>query len=182
MKKIALFGGSFDPPHIGHIAIVEEALQQLDIEKLVVVPAYVNPFKSGSHAPADLRLSWLQEIFKDHTDITITDFEVKQERPVRTIETIRHFSKEADEIYFIIGADNLASLQQWHQFDALNKLVTWVVATRDKIDVPKTFRRLNVAKPVSSTELRATIKPHELPSKVAHEITDFYKEHNAKKT
>ncbi|MEA3374432.1 MAG: nicotinate (nicotinamide) nucleotide adenylyltransferase [Campylobacterota bacterium] len=181
MKKIALFGGSFDPPHTGHIAIIEEALEQLDIEKIVVVPAYVNPFKSGSHAPAVLRLAWLNQIFDHRSDVKISGFEVLQERPVRSIETVKHFKDEADQIYFIIGADNLASLTQWHRYDELNDLVTWVVAARDGIDVPVTFITLDIAKPVSSTELRETIKIHELPESVAQEITQFYKEKNAKK-
>ncbi len=176
MKKIALFGGSFDPPHSGHIAIIEEALQQLDIEKIVVVPAYVNPFKSGSHAPAALRLAWLREIFKHRSDVEISDFEIEQERPVRTVETLRYFKDKADVIYLIIGADNLASLKQWHLYDELNELVTWVVATRDNIDVPDSYITLDITKPVSSTELRKTIRTHELPLEVAQEITHFYKE------
>ena len=181
MKKIALFGGSFDPPHSGHIAIIEAALQQLDIESVVVVPTYVNPFKSGSHAPAALRLSWLKQIFERRSDVVISDYEVTKERPVRSIETVKHFNDEADQIYFIIGADNLASLKQWHRYDELNTLVTWVVATREGITVPESFITLDIAKPVSSSELRKTIRIHELPVSVAHEITHFYKEINAKK-
>ena len=60
---IALFGGSFDPPHSGHITVIYEALKSLPIERVIVVPAYVNPFKSGTHAPASLRLQWLKTIF-----------------------------------------------------------------------------------------------------------------------
>ena len=63
--NIALYGGSFDPPHLGHVHVVHAALKTLDIDKIIVVPAFVNPFKSGTHAPAELRLKWLQEIFED---------------------------------------------------------------------------------------------------------------------
>ena len=181
MKKIALFGGSFDPPHLGHVAIVEKALQQLDIEKVVIVPAYLNPFKSQSHASAQLRLKWLKRIFADKDNVKVSDFEITQNRAVTTIETINHFSRNDQKIYLIIGADNLASLHQWHRFDELDKIITWVVATRDDIKVPSEFITLDVTKPVSSTQLREQQKHHELPPSVAKEIAEFYKETNAKK-
>ena len=63
MKTIALFGGSFDPPHIGHKAVVEAVLKLKDVEEVVVMPTFLNPFKDSFHAPSDLRLKWLREIF-----------------------------------------------------------------------------------------------------------------------
>lgn len=181
MKKIALFGGSFDPPHVGHLAIVDEALRQLDIDELVIVPAYLNPFKSQAHAPASLRLKWLHAIFKDDPRVTVSDFEVAKNRPVPSIETVRHFRQKADHIYLIIGADNLASLTKWHEYEALDAMVTWVVARRDGIDVPEAYQLLDTDHPVSSTQLRRRIESHVLPDAVADEITVYYKETNARK-
>lgn len=182
MKNIALFGGSFDPPHLGHVAIVHRALEQLDIEKLVIVPAYLNPFKSLSHAPAPLRLKWLKKIFSNQKNVEVSDFEITRNRAVTTIETVNYFSRDNQKIYLIIGADNLASLRQWHRFDELDKLVTWVVASRDGIEIPPEFITLDVTKPVSSTQLRKQAKHHQLPPSVAREITQFYKETHAKKS
>lgn len=181
MKKIALFGGSFDPPHLGHLAIVDEALRQLDIDELVIVPAYLNPFKSQAHAPASLRLKWLQAIFKNDPRVTVSDFEVAKNRPVPSIETVRHFSEIADSIYLIVGADNLASLEAWYEYESLDKMVTWVVARRDGINVPEGYRVLDTDHPVSSTQLRRHIERHALPKAVADEITAYYKETNATK-
>jgi nicotinate-nucleotide adenylyltransferase len=181
MKKIALFGGSFDPPHRGHLAIVDEALQQLDIDELIIVPAYLNPFKSQSHAPASLRLKWLRAIFQNDPRVTVSDFEIAKNRPVPSIETVRHFSETSDHIYLIIGADNLASLTAWHEYETLDTMVTWVVARRDGIDVPEKYRILDTDHPVSSTQLRRHIERHALPQAVADEITAYYKETNAKK-
>lgn len=183
MKKIALFGGSFDPPHVGHVAVVEKALQQLDIEKLFIVPAYLNPFKSHAHAPAALRLDWLKRIFADHHDVEISDFEIMKNRAVPSIETVTHFLQGGTGIYLIIGADNLASLKQWHRFNELDALVKWVIATRGDVEIPPHFIKLDISEPVSSTQLRERMEHHALPASVAEEIAQFYtqnKETNAK--
>ncbi len=178
--NIALYGGSFDPPHLGHLHVVHTALKRLDIEKVIVVPAFVNPFKSGTHAPAELRLKWLQEIFSEDENVEVSDIEVRQKRPVRSIETVEHFASAYEKIYFIIGADNLASLKQWYRFDELNALVTWVVATRDKIDIAENYIQLPVEQPVSSTELREQIIDEHLPKKVALSIKTYYEEQHAR--
>ena len=174
--NIALYGGSFDPPHLGHMYVVSTALDTLDIDKLIIVPAFVNPFKTGTHAPAELRFKWLHEIFKTNKNVEITDFEVIQNRAVRSIETVKHFGTLYQKIYFIIGADNLASLKKWHQFDALDKLVIWVVATRDKIEIDESYIQLSVDQPISSTELREDLNEEHLPKEVALEIKTFYKQ------
>ena len=172
--NIALYGGSFDPPHLGHMHVVSTALDTLDIDKLIIVPAFVNPFKTGTHAPAALRFKWLHEIFKANKQVEITDYEVVQNRAVRSIETVKHFGTLYKKIYFIIGADNLASLKEWHQFDALDKLVTWVVATRDKIEIDEKYIQLSVDHPISSSELREALDEEHLPKEVALEIKTFY--------
>ena len=178
--NIALFGGSFDPPHLGHIAVIHTAIKELDIDKLIVVPAFVNPFKTGTHAPAKLRLTWLEAIFKDDDNVVVSDFEVKQNRAVKSIETVLHYKKSYEKIYFIIGADNLASLKQWHQFKALDNLVTWVVATRDQTPIESDYKQLNVTYKVSSTELRENALQEHLPEAVAQEIKTYYEETHAR--
>jgi nicotinate-nucleotide adenylyltransferase len=172
--NIALFGGSFDPPHTGHIAVVEQALKQLPVDRLIVMPAYLNPFKSQSHAPAAKRLAWLRAIFDGVEKVEVSDFEIAKGRPVPTIETVRHFIGKAAALYVIIGADNLASLRKWKEFEALDAMVTWVVATRGDIAVPPEYIRLDVDRPVSSTRLREKIEHKKLPESVAEEIADFY--------
>lgn len=178
MKDIALFGGSFDPPHIGHKAIVDVALRDLDIDKLIIEPAFLNPFKSKSFAPADMRLRWLLKLFKNYQNVSVDDFEIKQNKKVPTIETVLHLLKTYDKIYLIIGADNLSSLHKWYRFDKLKKLVTFVVASRDDIKIPPEYISLDVDAPISSTALRAQIQQQFLPREIAQEIKKFYKEYN----
>ena len=180
MKK-AIFGGSFDPPHIGHLAIITEALSSLDIDELIVVPAFLNPFKSKSYAPAQLRLQWLKAMTDKLPKVKISSFEVDQNRAVASIETVRHFKTEDDEIYLIVGADNLASLSQWNSFEALDKMVTWVVATRDNIKIPEKYLTLNVDHDISATRLREQVQEAYLDRNIAQEIIAYYSDISSKK-
>jgi len=174
MKK-AIFGGSFDPPHLGHLEIIEQALLCLDIDELIVVPTFINPFKSKSYAPAHLRLKWLKSMTKKMKKVQVSSFEIDQNRPVPSIETVRHFkTDEVDTLYFIIGADNLKNLSSWNSYEALNAMVTWVVATRDKIEIPSSYLTLNVNQDISATELRKDKLQTYLSESVAQEIITYY--------
>lgn len=179
---IALYGGSFDPPHEGHVAVVEAALSLLPINALYVVPAFVNPFKSGTHAPAERRLAWLKAIFKKTDGVFVDDFELEQGRPVPTVETVRHFRQHDPDIYLIIGSDNLESLHRWHRFEELDAMVTWVVATRKGYATNEKYLRLDVDVDISSTELRNRLKTDRIPETVRQEIAKHYhKETECKK-
>ncbi len=178
METIALFGGSFDPPHIGHKAIVE-ALNKLDyIDKVIVMPTFLNPFKSSSYAPSKLRLQWLQEIFKGLDKVKIDNYEVNQNRAVPSLESVQYLLKKYDKVYLVIGADNLNSLEKWNNFKELNSLVTFIVASRDDINIDTKFIKLNINKKISSSELRDNIKLSKLPKECAREIEIYYKEKN----
>ena len=180
MYTIALFGGSFDPPHIGHIAIVE-ALEKLNfIDKIIVVPTFVNPFKTKTFASSQQRLEWLQCLWGDNAKVVIEEYELKQKRKVTTIETVHYLLNQYKKIYLVIGADNLSTLSKWHQFEELNSKVTFIIAPRDSIQIPKKFITLQVDKDVSSTELRENINFKKLSTKCADEIAQHYKENNAK--
>lgn len=181
MKTIALFGGSFDPPHVGHMAIVEALTQQKRFDKIIVMPTYLNPFKTDFCAPSDLRLSWLKKIFHSNKKVEVCDFEVRQEEKVPTIKSVEYLQQKYENIYVVIGADNVASLSKWSEYKRLQEMVTFLVATRSGIDVPKEYETLLVNEEISSTELRENIMQSRLPQECAVEIETFYKEHNARK-
>jgi nicotinate-nucleotide adenylyltransferase len=178
MKTIALFGGSFDPPHIAHEAIVKALLNMEEIDKVVVMPTFLNPFKSQSFAPSELRLKWLKEIFSDYKNVEISDFEVSKSKKVPTIESVKYLLKTYKKIYLAIGADNLESLHKWQNFDELKELVTFIVASRHEVEIPDSFIRLNIDADISSTALRQSIDRTQLPQKCAIEIEKYYKEYN----
>jgi len=172
---IALYGGSFDPPHIAHKAIVE-ALEELSyIDKIIIMPTFLNPFKSESHAPSELRFKWLKEIFKEFKNVKIDRYEVEQNRQVPTIESVKYLLKTYKDIYLVIGADNLASLKEWNNYQKVKNLVTFIVVPRDKILVDKKFIQLDVDEKISSSELRDNINISMLPQVCAVEIEQYYK-------
>ncbi len=180
MDTIALFGGSFDPPHIGHEAVVKALKNFRDIDKIIIMPTFLNPFKSTFHAPAHLRMEWLRKIFNGDENVVISDYEVLQKRQVPTIETVEHLLKSYKKIYLVIGADNLAKLHLWKSYDRLKNLVTFVVVSRENIEIPKEFLTLHVVVDVSSTRLREEMEISKLPKKCATQIYNFYKENNCK--
>ena len=174
----AIFGGSFDPPHIGHLEVIQQAITSLNIDELIVVPAFLNPFKSNSFAPADLRLKWLRSMTKDINKVSVSSFEVDKNRAVASIETIKHFKKDNEEIFLIIGADNLESLSKWKDYEVLNKMINWVVAARDGIKIPSEYKTLEVNKDISATQLREQIQEAYLDKSIAQEIITFYTRKN----
>lgn len=176
--KLALFGGSFDPPHAGHVGVVDEALKTLPIDRLIVVPAMRNPFKTRVRASGRVRYGWLKRIFASYEKVEISDFEISQNRSVYTIETVRHYRPMCDELYLIIGSDNLDTLDQWHCFEELDVSVRWVVATRGETPVPEGMIPLNIDVPISSTDFRTRFTPLGLERGIENDITTYYKELN----
>ncbi len=176
--KLALFGGSFDPPHAGHVGVVTKALEVLPIDRLIIVPAARNPFKPFVRAEGVKRYEWLKKIFAGYGKVQISDFEIAQNRSVYTIETVKHFAPLCDELYLIIGADNLEKLQEWHCYDELDSVVHWVVASRNAIPLPAHMTRLDVNVPISSTDFRSKWSSLGLDPGIEQEIITYYKELN----
>jgi len=180
METIALFGGSFDPPHIGHEAIVKALCNFEDVDKVIVMPTFLNPFKSKFYAPSSLRVEWLKKIFSDYKNVDVSSYEVKQEKAVATVTTVKYLLKSYNKIYLVIGADNLASLDKWHRYDELKELVTFVIAPRDGIEISNNYLKLDVDENVSSTKLREVIELSKLPKKCAEDIYNYYKDNRCK--
>ncbi len=180
--KIAIFGGSFDPPHIGHEQIIQKVLKKLDIDVLFVVPTYLNPFKKNFFAPPHLRYKWVKKLLLPYKKAKVLDYELKQNRPVPTIETVKYLQKliHPEKIYLIIGADNLSTLHKWRDYDKLKNMVEFVVATRKGVPIPKELQKIEVNANISSTELRKKIDKKMLPKALAEEIWNYYqrKENN----
>jgi nicotinate-nucleotide adenylyltransferase len=161
LESVALFGGSFDPPHIGHKSVVEEALRILKIEKVIVIPTFLNPFKSNTYFSTYQRFTMTQEMFQNLSNVQVDDFEIKEAKSTPTAITLKHFQHEYDVNYFIIGSDNLASIDKWYNFKWINEQITWVIATRRgyRLDTSKlrAFKILEIDEDISSTEIRKSI-------------------------
>jgi len=171
---VAIFGGSFDPPHIGHQHIVETAVKHLDIDKLLVVPAYLNPFKSFSLASASQRLAWCHTLFDDFEKVIVSDYEINEGKSTTTEQTVKHFNRVYDVKYLMIGSDNLSTLTKWHHFSWLNETIIWVIITREgyplHVDNLKNWKILNVDAPMSSTQIRNKKDLHHVDKKIQKSV------------
>jgi len=176
--KIAIFGGSFDPPHIGHESIAIEALKQLDIDKLIVVPNFLNPFKKKTFLDAQKRLDLLKRVFSKESKIHVDDFEILQNEAVYSYLTVNHLLQKysPSKIYLIIGTDNLEKLHLWHNYKELNNMVTFVVANRNGF-LNKNYAKmqsLNVNVDISSSKLRDTLDLNFIPHIIKEDVKKIW--------
>jgi len=176
----AMFGGSFDPPHIGHQRIVEKAIQSLDIDKLLVVPAYLNPFKTSSLASATQRLAWCHTLFDPLDKVIVDDYEIKQGKSTTTSQSIKHFNTVYDVKYLIIGSDNLSTLTKWHNFEWLNAHIIWVIITRGEhpldLSALRKYKILTLDIPISSTDIREAKDLRYVDKKIQHSVKEIIKD------
>jgi len=177
---VALFGGSFDPPYKGHQTIVKQVAMMDDIEKVIVMPAFLNPLKKASLASASTRLEWCKRVCDDPR-IIVSDFEISQGRAVYTIETVEALQKAYTVKYLVIGSDNLAQIETWHRFDQLNEMITWLVFTRGK-ERPdchklKHYTLLPLDMPISSTEIRNGGTLEHVDRRILNEVNSIITNH-----
>ena len=134
--KIGIYGGSFNPFHYGHYQVAMKALEELD--RLIVVPAHVSPFKTeqgGAENPVfQPRLEMIRAIFANEPRVVVDDREIRRGGVSYTIDTVRELKAEnvGAELFFLVGEDSLARLNEWREIDALKKLVSFKVYPRTK--------------------------------------------------
>jgi len=177
--RAAIFGGSFDPPHKGHQEIVEKAVQNLAIDTLIVVPAYLNPFKTSSLASAEQRLAWCHTLFDELPNVIVDDYEIQQGRSIRTSQSVKHFSQSFDVKYLILGSDNLSTLTKWHAFEWLNHTITWVIVTRKGYDIDTSklmnWEILDLDANISSSKIREQETMKHVDKKIENSVKQILK-------
>jgi nicotinate-nucleotide adenylyltransferase len=175
--RIAIFGGSFDPIHVAHVIVVEEALKKLNIDMMIVVPTYLNPFKSSFYLNPETRFKLLKKVFKNFDKVQVCDYEINQQKTSYSIDTVDYLKNlyNPSKIYFIIGEDNLKSLDKWHEIDKLKELVEFVVASRKGFESEKAkeFKNLDVNINISSTSLRDKIDLKYIPKEIKDDILNL---------
>lgn len=132
--KVGLLGGSFDPIHIGHLVVAEEATWRLGLERVVFVPGRLPPHKLNRRlAPAHDRLRMVQLAIEGNIRFEASEIEVRREGPsysIQTVSELRQASGGEWDIYFLIGADTLPELPTWHRVRELADACKFVVFSR----------------------------------------------------
>ncbi|QEH62032.1 nicotinic acid mononucleotide adenylyltransferase [Spiroplasma chinense] len=135
MKKVAIFGGSFDPIHTDHVNIMKACHEKLGFEEVWIVPAYVNPFKTLSSSSVTQRLEMINIAIKGLDFIRLETFEVRKHERSYTYDTVCHFQKSYPDIEFsfIMGSDQLDSFENWDHFSDLIKSIDFKVFLRSDV-------------------------------------------------
>jgi nicotinate-nucleotide adenylyltransferase len=134
MIRIGIFGGTFNPIHLGHLAIAEEIRERLGLKKVIFVPAYAPPHKSRIKlAAAQKRFQMVKEAIKGNPFFAVSDSEIARRGKSYSVDTLRYFKKKFGKrarLYFIIGSDSLPELSKWKDIRDIFRLASFVVVNR----------------------------------------------------
>jgi nicotinate-nucleotide adenylyltransferase len=183
MKKIGILGGTFDPPHIGHLVVANEVLDALQLDEVRFMPNHVPPHKKKTMDISDGdRLAMLHYAIDGNEFFSVETIEMERKGTSFTYETIQLLrQREPDhEFYFIIGADMIEYLPKWHKIDELIELITFVGVKRPTYNERTEYPIMMVEIPemlISSSKIREKIKgckttKYLLPEKVIRYIEE----------
>lgn len=174
-KKYCIYGGSFDPLHIGHVSLAESAVRECGLDKLIFMPAYISPFKQDRHVTDGRdRCGMIESVLNTNSAFCLSRYELNKEGPSYTIETLRHWDNMLDgTLYFLLGFDSAVQLDKWYCGEEILRNYHLITARRPDTDYSAGMRRIEEFReklgsditvldmePVdaSSTEIRNLIK------------------------
>lgn len=133
-KNIGLFGGTFDPVHLGHRYILDAALEAIDFEKVIVMPAKIPPHKSLSSCSTEAqRYEMCRRAFAELEKVEVSDYELNRDGLSYSYYTVLHLREQYPDhkLYFIMGSDQLMTFRQWFKYEELVSMVTVVSISRE---------------------------------------------------
>ena len=164
--KIGILGGTFNPIHMGHLILAEEAYYKLKLDKLIFVPAFMPPHKEMTPpvSPQD-RLNMVRLAIEDNPHLEVSTFEIDLRKKSYSVDTLREFRKiygEDSALYFITGSDSLKDLFSWKDVNDIFKISKFIVANRPGYpmkDVPKNVETVVITPiEISSQDIRKRLK------------------------
>lgn len=167
MLRIGLFGGSFDPVHLGHLLVAQAALEELKLDRIFFIPAAQSPFKPDAKpTPASERLKMLRLALAGNNLAEVDELEILRGGISYTIETARNYRNRfpSAKLFYLIGADHVASLPKWRDANELASLLEFLIIPRPgqlEAEIPAPFRGKYLSGfplGVSSSQIRARVK------------------------
>lgn len=169
--RIGVYGGSFDPPHVGHLLLASDAREALDLDRLIFIPTGTQPLKAETSAVASAqdRLEMVRLAVADDAHYQVDETEINRKGLSYTVDTLEHLSKryEAARLFLLLGEDSLASFARWRDPDRILELATLAVMRRNDRTgssgegqpMPAGVLEVSARRvDVSSTEIRARLK------------------------
>ncbi len=168
MKRIGIFGGTFNPIHLGHLTIAQEVRKRLKLDQVIFVPSFAPPHKvERKLAKAEDRFKMVLLSVKGNAYFRASDWEVKRKITSYSIDTLKHFRNKfgaGTKLFFIIGSDNLKGLRKWKDIKEILKLAKMVVVNRPGHalkGLPKGFLKVAIAGiNISSSLIRRRLASH----------------------
>ena len=157
MNRIGIYGGTFDPIHHAHLILAREALEKLELDELIFVPAAISPHRlEHVAAPAAARVEMLAAAIADEPRFSLDELELGRPPPSLAIDTVEAFSrsKPGAEMYYLVGSDNLPRLHTWRRFDELQRLVRFVVLNRGREIPACDYLMIQRQVDISATDIR----------------------------
>ncbi len=172
-KKIGIFGGSFNPVHLGHLIFAQEALEQIHLDKVVFIPAYHPPHKESAElADCYDRLSMVREAILDNSGFEASDTEIQRRGCSYTIDTIRELKQKFPpdtELHLLIGMDMLLDFFNWREAESLLDLCQFIGAPRpgfpmEQLD-PRLLKHLKIIRmpliEIAGQDIRKRVKENQ---------------------
>lgn len=193
MGRIGLFGGTFDPPHIGHIELAKEVLSRFSLDKIIFIPAGNPPHKTDKVITDKVhRFEMVKISIKESDKFLLSDFDVKNEKPNYSYLTIEHFKKAYpdDEIFFIVGEDSYRDFPLWKNYPDILSLCSFIVVNRPgvcDIDYFKKYKNIvsyhsalfldDFSCDLSSTGLRKDLAEGNAGNSLPSGVAEYIKRH-----
>lgn len=157
MKKVGLYGGSFDPIHNGHIDLAKKVLKKLDLDEIWFIPSYDQPLKSEHIETFTNRVKLLNVAIKHYKKMHVCEIEKNLPAPSYTYNTVSKLKKDYPtyDFVWIIGDDQMATLDKWYKIDKLLEVIDFVVVNRNDVKVDSTFKKIDFKHLASSSEVRS---------------------------
>jgi nicotinate-nucleotide adenylyltransferase len=187
-KAVGVFGGTFDPIHIGHLITAQSVLEMRNLKKIIFVPAYISPFKQNTRTTEGKhRLEMIRISIKENNFFEVSDFELKNKDVSYTIDTLKFLKKKYDNIELIIGYDNIFEFHKWKDPDKIIDFAKLVVLKRKTKNEPKRkdkfykqaeFLETPIIE-ISSTDIRERVKNKlSIDFLVTPKVKDYIFKHN----
>lgn len=190
-KKIGIMGGTFDPIHIGHLAIAQEAVEYKKLDKVLFIPTGNPPHKTEKEkTKAEIRLEMVKRAVEDNNFFKVDDYEVRKKEPSYSAKTMEYLKERypESELYFIMGEDSLLNIESWYRYEEFLEYVVVLVAKRlgenseileDKVeDLKSKGYRVEIVPShyleISATNIRGKVKNGENPKYyLKQEVYDY---------
>ena len=160
LKKIGIYGGTFDPIHHAHLILARDALETLNLDEIIFVPAAIAPLKKTAPvASGEVRLAMLEAAVMGESKFSVDTCELRRPPPSYTIDTIEKVRQRNGRraIYCLIGQDNVERLTKWRRFDELEKMVNFVILDRTGQPPTSSYPVINRKIDISATEIRMRV-------------------------